>query len=134
MYDFEVCVPNKVSMIELLKGKPRTLEEGREGETVYDKKLIRISLTGIWDLAFGDYYIFLDQFVGIILHEYLHYFFHVNGIPQNEEFIERLSLDLLLLSLGHLIGATDSEDEDVKAYEEWVNARFQGQKQINSHR
>ena len=124
MWDIKVCVPNKISITELLKSQRRTLEEGREAETLYNRKLIRISLTGVWDLALGDYDTFLDELVGVVLHEYLHYFFHVNGIPQNEKLIRCLSLDLLVLSLGHLIGATDSKDEDVKGYEEWVNARF----------
>lgn len=120
MWDIEVFVPDKVSITQLVKrGKPRTLEEGREGEIVYEKKLIRISLTGVWDLAIEDYDTFLDELIGAILHEYLHYYFYVNGIPQNEELIGRLSLDLQVLSLGHLIGATDST-EDVKAYERWV--------------
>jgi len=124
MYDIEVCVLDRVSTTELLKMKPQTLEEGREAETSYNKKLIRINLTGLWDLAFGDYYTFIDELIGIILHEYLHYFFYVNEIPQNEELIERLSTDLQVLSLGHLIGATNRKGEDVKAYEEWLNARF----------
>ena len=40
MYDIEVCVPNKVSTGELLRRKPRTLEEGREAEMLYDRQLI----------------------------------------------------------------------------------------------
>jgi len=124
MYNIEVCVLDKVETTELRKSKPQTLEEGREAETLYKGKLIRINLTGLWDLALGNYYTLIDELVGIILHEYLHYFFHVNAIPQNEELIEHLSSDLQVLSLGHLIGATNEEDEDVKAYEEWLNARF----------
>jgi len=124
MWNFEVFVPNKVSIVKLAKRNPRTLEEGREAEIVYNKKLIRISLTGVWDLALGDYDTFLDELVGTIIHEYLHYFFHINGIPQNEELIRCLSLDLLVLSLGRLIGITNSKDEDVRAYQEWLNAHF----------
>jgi len=124
MYNIEVCVLDKVETTELLKSKPQTLEEGREAETLYNGKLIRINLTGLWDLALRDYYTFIDELVGIILHEYLHYFFHVNEIPQNEELIEHLSSDLQVLSLGHLIGANNEKDEDVRAYEKWLNARF----------
>ena len=124
MYDIEVCIPNKVSTAEILKSKIRTLEEGREAEILYDRGLIRINLTALWDLAFGDYATFLDELVGIILHEYLHYFFHINGIPQNEKLIDHLSNELLVLSLGRFIGATNTKDENVKLYEEWLNARF----------
>jgi len=99
MYDIEVCIQNKVSIAKLLERKPRSLEEGREAETLYDRKLIRINLTGVWDLALGDYATFLDELVGLILHEYLHYFFHVNGIHQNENLIDQLSNNLLRICI-----------------------------------
>ena len=123
MYDIEVYVPNKASIIELLNRKSQKFE-AREGETSYNDKIIRLNLTGIWNLAGGDYDTFLDQLIGIIFHEYLHYFFHVNGIPQNEKMIERLSIDLQILSLRRLIGATDNKDEDVKQYEKLIGIRF----------
>ena len=124
MFEFEVYVPDRVPLSKLLKTKPRTLEEGREAETVYDKKLIRMNLTGIWLLAFEDYGSFLDELTGIILHEYLHYFFHVNQILQNEELIESLSRTMFILSLRHLIGATDNDHESAKKYEEAVEKLF----------
>jgi hypothetical protein len=126
MYDVEVCVLDKVEATELVKTRlrPQTLEEGREAEILYDKKIIRIDLTKVWALAYGDYDTFVDELVGTILHEYLHYFFHVNKIFQNEELTHHLSNALLVLSLGHLIGAANEKDEDVKAYEKWLNARF----------
>jgi len=109
MYDLEVCVTVKVppeKFLALLRARSnaQTLEEGREAEISYDRKLIRVSLTNLWDMASGDYAAFVDELVGILLHEYLHYFFYTNQIPQNEQLIERLSTKLLLLSLGHLIG------------------------------
>lgn len=115
MYDIKVYVPNKVSITELLNHKSQKFE-AREAETSYKDKIIRLNLTGLWDLAGGYYDNFLDELIGIILHEYLHYFFHVNGIPQNEKMIERLSIDLFILTLGRLVGATDNKDEDIKQY------------------
>lgn len=122
MYDIEAHVPNKASITELLSHKEKF--EAREGETSYNDKIIRLNLTGIWDLAVGDYDNFVDFLVGTILHEYLHYFFHVNGIPQNEKIIGRLSDDLHILALGRLIGATDNKDEDIKGYRKCISIRF----------
>lgn len=122
MYDIEVYVPNKASITELLNHKEKF--EAREGETSYNDKVIRLNLTGIWDLAGGYYDDFLDHLVGTILHEYLHYFFHVNGIPQNEKMIGRLSVDLFILTLGRLVGATDNKDEDIKQYKKLISIRF----------
>lgn len=122
MYDVEVYVPNKASFTDLLNHSEKF--EVREGETCYNDKIIRLNLTGIWDLAVGDYDNFVDFLVGTILHEYLHYFFHVNRISQNEKIIGRLSDDLFILSLGHLIGATDNKDEDIKAYRKCISIRF----------
>lgn len=109
MYDLELCVTTKVPLEEFLallrtKTSPQTLEEGREAETCYDTKLIRISLTNLWDLAREDYASFVDELIGILLHECLHYFFHTNKIPQSEQLVEKLSNKLFRLSLGHLIG------------------------------
>jgi len=123
MCDTEVCVPDKVPIAKLLASNPRSLEEGRDAEVLYSRKLIRINLTSVWDLAFREYPTFLDELVGTILHEYLHYFFHVNEIPQNEDLICQLSTKLLVLSLGRLIGGTNTE-EDTKSYEEWFKAHF----------
>lgn len=123
MYDIEVYVPNKVSIAELLKRKPRKFED-QEAEISYNEKTIRINLTGLWGLAVGDYDNFLDELIGIILHEYLHYFFHITGTPQNEKMIERLSNDSLILTLGRLIGATNNKDEDVKLYKKLIIVRF----------
>lgn len=121
MFDIEVCVSNKASITDLLSHKDKF--EAREGETSYTDKMIRLNLTGIWDLAGGDYDDFVDNLIGIILHEYLNYFFHVNGMPQNEEMMERLSIDLLILTLRRLIGATD-KDEDLKQYKKCISIRF----------
>ena len=109
MYDLEVCVTAKVALEEFLarrraRSSAQTLEEGREAEISYGRKLIRVSLTNLWDLAFEGYASFVDELIGILLHEYLHYFFHTNQIPQNEQLIGKLSNKLFLLSLGHLIG------------------------------
>jgi len=122
MYDIEVCVPNKASITDLLNHKGKF--ETHEAETFYDEKTIRLNLTGIWDLAVGDYDNFVDFLVGTVLHEYLHNFFHVNRISQNEKIIGRLSDDLFILALGHLIGATDNKDEDIKAYRKCISIRF----------
>jgi len=122
MYEIEVYVPNKASITDLLTHKEKF--EVREGETSYHDKVIRLNLTGIWDMAVRDHDTFLDFLIGTILHEYLHYFFHVNGIPQNEKIIGRLSDDLFILSLGRLIGATDNKDGDIKQYEECISIRF----------
>jgi len=123
MYDIEVHILDKVAA-ERLKSKSQTLE-GREAEISYNKKVIRINVIGLWDLAYGDYDTFTDELVGTIIHEYLHYFFHVNEIPQNEKMMHNLANDLLLLSLGHLIGAANEKDEkSIEAYEKWLNARF----------
>jgi len=92
MYDIEVCILRKISTAELLESKVQTLEGGREAETVYDKKLIRLSLTAIWVLADEDYATFLHELIHTILHEYLHYFFYVNGFPQKEKMIRGLAL------------------------------------------
>lgn len=62
----------------------------------------------------------LDELVGIILHEYLHCFFHINQIPQNEELIEPLSNTMFILSSGHLIGATNNNHEYAEKYKELV--------------
>jgi len=122
MYDIEVHVRNKASISDLLNHREKL--EVHEGETSYNEKVIHLNLTGIWDLAVGDYDTFLDELVGMILHEYLHYFFHVNGLPQTEEMIDRLSIDLQILSLGRLIGATENTEEDVRQYKKWVSIRF----------
>jgi hypothetical protein len=121
MFDIEVCVLNKVPTAEL---EHKSLEEKAEALILYDRKLIRINLTGVWDLAFGKYVGFLDELIGIIIHEYLHYFFHVNGIPQTEEMISELSTNLLVLSLGRLIGGNSRKDEDIKDYERWLRRLF----------
>jgi hypothetical protein len=124
MYDIEVNIRNKASIRDLLYHKEKL--EVHEGETSYKEKVIHLNLTGIWDLALGDYDAFLDELVGMILHEYLHYFFHVNGLPQNEEMIDRLSIDLQILSLGRLIGATENTEENVRQYKKCIDFRFGG--------
>jgi len=122
MYEIEVCVPNKASITDLLN--PKGKFEAHEAETFYSEKVIRLNLTGIWDLATGDYETFLDFLIGTILHEYLHYFFRVNRISQNEKIIGQLSDDLFILALGQLIGATDNKDEDIKQYKKCISIRF----------
>jgi len=124
MFDVEVCIKNRVPLTKLLEIESSSLETGCEAETLYNRRLIRINLTGVWDLAHGKYHIFLDELVGVIIHEYLHEFFHVNAIPQYEKLIAQLSITLSVLSLGRLIGATDREDEDIKAYEQWLHSHF----------
>jgi hypothetical protein len=124
MFDIEVCILNKVSIVKLLDSEQHSLETGAEADISYDKRLIRINLTGVWQLAFEDYDDFLDELVGTIIHEYLHYFFHIYRIPQNEELIHRLARNLQVLSLGHVIGATSGKDEDIKQYEEFVHSHF----------
>jgi len=124
MYDIEVHIRNKASTRDLLYHKEKL--GVHEGETSYKEKVIHLNLTGTWDLALGDYDAFLDELVGMILHEYLHYFFHVNGLPQNEEMIYRLSIDLQILSLGRLIGATENTEENVRQYKKCIEIRFGG--------
>lgn len=122
VYDIQVYVPNKASIVDLLSHKKKF--EAREGETSYNDKVIRLNLTGIWDLAGGDYDNFVDFLVGTILHEYLHCFFHINRIPQNEKIIGRLADDLFILSLGRIIGATDNKEEDIEQYKKCISIRF----------
>jgi len=124
MFDIEVCILNKVSIPKLLDSEQHSLETGAEADISYDRRLIRINLTGVWQLAFEHYDDFLDELVGTIIHEYLHYFFHINRIPQNEELIHLLACNLQVLSLGHIIGAANGKDEDIKQYEEFVHSHF----------
>ena len=124
MFDIEVCIKNKVPLAKLLEIEPSSLETGREAEILYDRKLIRINLAGVWDSAYGDYDVFLDLLVETIIHEYLHEFFNVNTIPQNEKLIVQLSITLSALSLGRLFGATEGNDKDKKAYEKWLHSHF----------
>jgi len=124
MFDIEVCILNKVSTVKLLESNQHSLDTGAEADISYDRRLIRINLTGVWQLAFEDYDDFLDELVGTIIHEYLHYFFHINRISQNEELIHRLACNLQVLSLGHMIGATNGKHENIEQYEEFVHSRF----------
>lgn len=123
MFDIEVCILNKVSTAKLLDSEQYSLETG-EAEISYDRRLIRINLTGLWDSAFGDYTTLLDELVGAVIHEYLHYFFYINDIPQNENMIRRWANYLSVLSLGRLIGASSKKDEDIKQYEEFLHSHF----------
>jgi hypothetical protein len=124
MYDIDVCILDRVPTAKLLESKTHSLETGAEAEISYDRKSIRINLTGVWDLAFREYDTFLDELIGSMIHEYLHYFFHINGIPQNEKMVHRLANYLLVLSLERLIGATSGKAEDIKQYEEYVLRHF----------
>jgi hypothetical protein len=124
LLDIEVCILDRVSTAKLLHRRGKSLENGAEAQIFYDRKLIRINLTGVWQLAFEEYGSFLDELIGVMIHEYLHYFFHINRIPQNEELIHRLACNLQVLSLGHMIGATSGKDEDIKQYEKFLHNHF----------
>ena len=119
MYDIEVCVPDRPSTVDLLsvKGGFKT----HEAEIFYEERIIRLNVTWLW---LDDYDTFVDELVGTIIHEYLHYFFHVNEMSQNEKIIEPLSYSLYLLSLGHLIGARGNRKEDIEQYEKCISIRF----------
>jgi hypothetical protein len=124
LLDIEVCILDRVPTAKLLRRKVKSLKNGAEGRILYGRKLIRINLTGVWQLAFEECDSFLDELIGVMIHEYLHYFFHTNSIPQNEKLIHRLACNLQVLSLGHLIGATSGKDEDTKQYEEFLRYHF----------
>lgn len=124
MLNIEVCILDKVPIAQLLDRKIVSLEGGAEGQIFLARKLIRINLTGVWDLAFEDYDTFLDELVGTTIHEYLHYFFHIYNIPQNEKLIHQLSKYLQVLSIEHLIGATRAKNEDIEGYEAFLQHHF----------
>ena len=122
MYDLEIYVGESYPPLN-------SKESHREALITYEEEKIRINLTRIWHQSdvgerYGD---FLDEFIGAIIHEFLHYFFYINGMLEEntEEIAHYLSRNLMILSRGHLIGAGGEETEEDKAYfQEWINHQF----------
>jgi len=122
MYDLEVFIGDPYP-------DPSSKESGREARVIYKEKKIWINLTRIWQLGFEEYEMFLDEFIGAIIHEFLHYFVHINKIPQTEKQVYYITRPLQILSLGHLIGTREEEiEKDKNDYEKWVDNRLKDRK------
>jgi len=118
MYDLEVFVGEP-------EPPPNSKESQRVAWIVYKEERIWINLTRMWERGCRDYGMFLDELIGAIIHEFLHYFMQVNKMHQTEEAIRQITPLLHILSLGHLIGAGEEETEEDKAYyQEWINNHF----------
>lgn len=117
MYELEIYVGDPYP--------PNFKESHREGWISYKEEEIRLNLTRIWQLSLKNYEDFLDEFIGIAIHEFLHYFMHINKMHQTEEIVEQLSHYLHILSIGHLIGAGTEETEQNKVnFHKWINHHF----------
>lgn len=106
MYDLEVFVGDPYPPSPWDK-------ESWEAMEYYEEMKSRINLTRIWQLAGEEYKHFLLELVGVIIHEYLHLFFHSNRMfeENTEEKVGILARHLKMLSAGHLIGV---ESEVIK--------------------
>ena len=117
MYDLEVFVGDPYP-------EPSSKESSREAWTSHREREIWMNLTRIWQLS-HPYATFLDEFIGMIIHEFLHCFMYVNKIEQEEEAVSDIAITLLIPSLGHLIGAGEEEtEEDRRDFQKWVYDRF----------
>ena len=81
-------------------------EDQSEAMEYYHEEKIRINLTRIWQLADEEYRHFLLELIGVIIHEFLHYFFYTSEMFQEntEEKVGKLARYLKMLSVGSLIG------------------------------